>query len=125
MRTAQFESAEMKYAPRVWFLVSYAILELPVRRVAVAYDALRNPKTTWISCLYVVLGFLCLPLCVLFWFLRFATANITDLLRVLFSRCLFYIAKLFKIAHRPSVLVAWPFLLPPLDEAHFGCYMGS
>ncbi|KAI0384178.1 hypothetical protein F5Y04DRAFT_269619 [Hypomontagnella monticulosa] len=104
-RSHPFDGTETKHAPRVWFLVSYAVLELPVRRVAVAYDALRNPKLTWISCLHVILGFLCLPLCVLFWFLRFAIANMVDLLQVIL------------------IIVSWPFLLPPPDEVRFGGYM--
>ncbi|OTB01046.1 hypothetical protein M426DRAFT_266674 [Hypoxylon sp. CI-4A] len=69
---------------RFWFLIAYIILELPVRRVVVAYDILRAPEPRWTSWIHIVIGVICLPLCVVFWLAPILFYNIMDLSKLLF-----------------------------------------
>lgn len=72
---------------RFWFLMVYILLELPARRVAIAYNILRRDKLTWIEYMHVVLGFIFLPFCVIFSLIQVMACNIIDFVKLLFSKC--------------------------------------
>lgn len=73
-------------SPRFWFLVVYTILELPARRVAMAYHVLVNGKLyTFTGCLHAILGVFCVPFCFIMWAVQVVGCNAVDLLGVLFG----------------------------------------
>lgn len=71
---------------RFWFLIAYILLELPARRVAIAYDVLKGPRFTGVGFVHVVLGVLFLMPCVLSGVLQIVVINTMDLLRLLFGK---------------------------------------
>ncbi|KAL7628822.1 hypothetical protein AAE478_000337 [Parahypoxylon ruwenzoriense] len=50
------ESLGTVNASRFWFLALYVVLELPARRVAIAYKILKDGNPTWAKYIHVVLG---------------------------------------------------------------------
>lgn len=74
--------------PRFWFLVVYAILELPAKQVATAYNILANGTPKFADCLYIALGVVCLPFCLVIWLVQIVACNAIDLFGVLLGKCL-------------------------------------
>lgn len=64
----------------VWFWIKYVLIELPARRVLLAFYVLRDHKFTWTTCVHIATGAVLLPLFMLSWFFQVSVYNIVDLL---------------------------------------------
>lgn len=80
------------------FWLAYLLVELPARRVMLAYGALKEQPLSWGVFLRVFLGVTMLPVFILSWALRTAAYNVVDLIVLLFA------------------ILMCPFAIPPLEN---------
>ncbi|KAF2675989.1 hypothetical protein K458DRAFT_492750 [Lentithecium fluviatile CBS 122367] len=69
----------------IWFWIAYLFIELPPRRVLLAYDTMKNGDSVIGVLWYLLTGLLLLPLFVVSWFVQVVAYNLVDGLRLLWS----------------------------------------
>ncbi|KAK1963129.1 hypothetical protein LY78DRAFT_642002 [Colletotrichum sublineola] len=76
-----------------WFWLTYVFIELPARRVLVAYGHLRDPKVTrWTTYVHVIVGVILLPVFIVTYFFQLLLYNLNDLAHFIWEHVKDYVA---------------------------------
>ncbi|KAK1637300.1 hypothetical protein BDP81DRAFT_406203 [Colletotrichum phormii] len=71
------------FSEHLWFWMKYVLIDLPARRVLVAYLDLKPPmRTDWIMYVHVGIGAIVLPMVLVTWIFRCVLYNATDLFQL-------------------------------------------
>ncbi|KAK8030229.1 hypothetical protein PG993_011520 [Apiospora rasikravindrae] len=91
---ANIAAAQMERQTTTWYLrfwLTYLLVEKPIRRVALAYDAMKQPKWTLMTGVRIVLALFVLPYCLCVWLVRVLAYNAVDLTKLLWHKFKFHL----------------------------------
>ncbi|KAF2108502.1 hypothetical protein BDV96DRAFT_652751 [Lophiotrema nucula] len=82
--SAETDGTRRRRRPRIessWhfgFWIAYIFIELPARRVLLAYRALKAHRLSWTTCVPIVLGVVLLPFCIISYLVQILVYNLMD-----------------------------------------------
>ncbi|OHE95463.1 hypothetical protein CORC01_09196 [Colletotrichum orchidophilum] len=78
---------KISFSGHIWFWVAYIFIDLPARRVLVAYSDLKAPKLKrWITYVHVIIGVIVLPVLLISRLLQFFVCIAMDLVQLAWGR---------------------------------------